>query len=131
MEVDDRHQLRDHATVTVVVAGAAPEVATQQRLVELRDTFERIDTACGGHQYLRVDVGRDDLDRRRQPAGGFGGADRDRIRFLAGRGRRAPDPLRTIARQRSEEHTSELQSLMRISYAVFCLKNKKIIIIYY
>src|SRR3546814_83358 len=27
--------------------------------------------------------------------------------------------------QRSEEHTSELQSLMRISYAVFCLKNKK------
>src|SRR3546814_3735287 len=28
-------------------------------------------------------------------------------------------------RLRSEEHTSELQSLMRISYAVFCLKNKK------
>src|SRR3546814_8269046 len=27
--------------------------------------------------------------------------------------------------QRSEEHTSELQSLMRISYAVFCLKQKK------
>src|SRR3546814_7689175 len=29
------------------------------------------------------------------------------------------------ARPRSEEHTSELQSLMRISYAVFCLKKKK------
>src|SRR3546814_3706664 len=29
------------------------------------------------------------------------------------------------ARGRSEEHTSELQSLMRISYAVFCLKKKK------
>src|SRR3546814_10504817 len=29
------------------------------------------------------------------------------------------------ARLRSEEHTSELQSLMRISYAVFCLKKKK------
>src|SRR3546814_6043859 len=29
--------------------------------------------------------------------------------------------------QRSEEHTSELQSLMRISYAVFCLKKKKTI----
>src|SRR3546814_6802131 len=28
--------------------------------------------------------------------------------------------------KRSEEHTSELQSLMRISYAVFCLKKKKI-----
>src|SRR3546814_8963498 len=30
-----------------------------------------------------------------------------------------------IVLQRSEEHTSELQSLMRISYAVFCLKKKK------
>src|SRR3546814_20104771 len=29
-------------------------------------------------------------------------------------------------RKRSEEHTSELQSLMRISYAVFCLKKKKL-----
>src|SRR3546814_2364145 len=31
----------------------------------------------------------------------------------------------TIGTYRSEEHTSELQSLMRISYAVFCLKKKK------
>src|SRR3546814_1585866 len=31
----------------------------------------------------------------------------------------------TTADDRSEEHTSELQSLMRISYAVFCLKKKK------
>src|SRR3546814_3052273 len=30
-----------------------------------------------------------------------------------------------LHRQRSEEHTSELQSLMRISYAVFCLKKKQ------
>src|SRR3546814_3413991 len=30
-----------------------------------------------------------------------------------------------LALERSEEHTSELQSLMRISYAVFCLKKKK------
>src|SRR3546814_9288704 len=29
------------------------------------------------------------------------------------------------SKERSEEHTSELQSLMRISYAVFCLKKKK------
>src|SRR3546814_10065881 len=33
--------------------------------------------------------------------------------------------LRAQAGHRSEEHTSELQSLMRISYAVFCLKKKK------
>src|SRR3546814_7278904 len=35
------------------------------------------------------------------------------------------DPLRDHPEARSEEHTSELQSLMRISYAVFCLKKKK------
>src|SRR3546814_10810375 len=32
---------------------------------------------------------------------------------------------RVVALERSEEHTSELQSLMRTSYAVFCLKKKK------
>src|SRR3546814_3115161 len=40
------------------------------------------------------------------------------------------DPGRGPGRRpadRSEEHTSELQSLMRISYAVFCLKKKKIL----
>src|SRR3546814_3864249 len=36
-------------------------------------------------------------------------------------------PARTKFTRRSEEHTSELQSLMRISYAVFCLKKKNII----
>src|SRR3546814_14616781 len=34
-------------------------------------------------------------------------------------------PLPVPVFERSEEHTSELQSLMRISYAVFCLKKKK------
>src|SRR3546814_4197916 len=38
--------------------------------------------------------------------------------------KKASRSLRASAR-RSEEHTSELQSLMRISYAVFCLKKKK------
>src|SRR3546814_6570972 len=33
--------------------------------------------------------------------------------------------LYSLSKKRSEEHTSELQSLMRISYAVFCLKKKK------
>src|SRR3546814_6707236 len=35
------------------------------------------------------------------------------------------DALSARCQGRSEEHTSELQSLMRISYAVFCLKKKK------
>src|SRR3546814_988672 len=40
--------------------------------------------------------------------------------------RAMPDVIRPqVSATRSEEHTSELQSLMRISYAVFCLKNKK------
>src|SRR3546814_3629870 len=38
--------------------------------------------------------------------------------------RRAASFRLPVRRPRSEEHTSELQSLMRISYAVFCLKNK-------
>src|SRR3546814_4616393 len=36
-----------------------------------------------------------------------------------------PASAAETAKDRSEEHTSELQSLMRISYAVFCLKKKK------
>src|SRR3546814_10792821 len=44
----------------------------------------------------------------------------------AARAPAAPTRFRTdCADGRSEEHTSELQSLMRISYAVFCLKKKK------
>src|SRR3546814_4439393 len=66
----------------------------------------------------------------------FVGRQFDRARYV----RRAEVKLRTIALEerrmtatlvlgqnvhlRSEEHTSELQSLMRISYAVFCLKKK-------
>src|SRR3546814_6225742 len=38
---------------------------------------------------------------------------------------RSFDALLMVLLGRSEEHTSELQSLMRISYAVFCLKKKK------
>src|SRR3546814_1408410 len=38
---------------------------------------------------------------------------------------RHEDAAEKIVEGRSEEHTSELQSLMRISYAVFCLKKKK------
>src|SRR3546814_6026686 len=48
----------------------------------------------------------------------------DTLRRMGERG----DIIRTMQREltarRSEEHTSELQSLMRISYAVFCLKKK-------
>src|SRR3546814_9257469 len=55
-----------------------------------------------------------EVRRDRGPGGG-----RRHVGHLAGVRRRH------AARLRSEEHTSELQSLMRISYAVFCLKKKK------
>src|SRR3546814_4954540 len=45
--------------------------------------------------------------------------------FVAPRIKDLPDIEEYLRKERSEEHTSELQSLMRISYAVFCLKKKK------
>src|SRR3546814_2038918 len=54
------------------------------------------------------------------------GASRQAARWLPGGGEgAAARRAGTGARRRSEEHTSELQSLMRSSYAVFCLKKKK------
>src|SRR3546814_5991613 len=60
------------------------------------------------------------------PEGGFAESELDALRKLpfvtpVGLG---PRILRADTAARSEEHTSELQSLMRISYAVFCLKKK-------
>src|SRR3546814_1623853 len=48
-----------------------------------------------------------------------------RLRTVRRRGRDRSTPPWAIHGPRSEEHTSELQSLMRTSYAVFCLKKKK------
>src|SRR3546814_18344241 len=63
-----------------------------------------------------------DIDGQRPGAQRAGGAD-----WLPSHG---PVPLhrhgQRLQGDRSEEHTSELQSLMRISYAVFCLKKKNI-----
>src|SRR3546814_8067853 len=49
-----------------------------------------------------------------------------RLRGAEGRRRRQPYGGAGGGADRSEEHTSELQSLMRISYAVFCLKKKNL-----
>src|SRR3546814_2102611 len=83
---------------------------------------------------VRVVVGRQLFE---QPADVFDRRDA-RLRVSQGtppRSRLLPDPCRAAPaacspacaarrRTRSEEHTSELQSLMRISYAVFCLQKK-------
>src|SRR3546814_9854936 len=75
---------------------------------------------AGGHRLL---LHGDPL----HPAGRRGG---DRLRSTAVRGRAVGAAARRARRSaaRSEEHTSDLQSLMRISYAVFCLKNKTLLL---
>src|SRR3546814_2938723 len=60
-----------------------------------------------------------ELDLYRQAVVGVSMEDAGRVYIDWGPGTRA-----WVQRARSEEHTSELQSLMRISYAVFCLKKK-------
>src|SRR3546814_4107358 len=57
-------------------------------------------------------------------AGGFGGD--DAAAGAGGSKEQRPWKPGSAEDARSEEHTSELQSLMRIPYAVFCLKKKKI-----
>src|SRR3546814_6245221 len=64
-------------------------------------------------------------ERRRGGAAQPDRRDRLAAALCGTRGQRGGDPWRGGAR--SEEHTSELQSLMRISYAVFCLKKKNIL----
>src|SRR3546814_3181335 len=76
-----------------------------------------------GHQHVLADADRPSwlaTGLHRADAGGRGRPQ------LAARRHRRGGQQRAVHRHRSEEHTSELQSLMRISYAVFCLKKKKI-----
>src|SRR3546814_5199507 len=60
----------------------------------------------------------------RRPRPGRATAPPRRQRAVARRTRPRDDPVGFVGRRRSEEHTSELQSLMRTSYAVFCMKTQ-------
>src|SRR3546814_1483315 len=63
--------------------------------------------------------------RRSAPTAPSAARSSPRSRTASGSARNPGSTARsTLAQWRSEEHTSELQSLMRISYAVFCLKKK-------
>src|SRR3546814_6597435 len=78
-------------------------------------------TACFRSRRTALERGADDGagdDALARGAGGLLGLDGEALGAEGLRG----DGLEA---GRSEEHTSELQSLMRISYAVFCLKKKK------
>src|SRR3546814_7737674 len=76
----------------------------------------------------RAGTGRRDLENAHRPQGYRWtppAAPREERPARRSRRRSRAQRPRRPARKRSEEHTSELQSLMRISYAVFCLKKKK------
>src|SRR3546814_4397517 len=80
--------------------------------------------AAGMVQLVRDDAEAVDLDRLVRRDGVEADVRRQRIEWHGERGRAVLAAERLLG-IRSEEHTSELQSLMRISYAVFCLKKKK------
>src|SRR3546814_6987526 len=91
----------------------------------LRRILDQMQAARGAELLQRRHCRRHTVEMHgddRPGAAGDGGADGGGI-DVAGGGL-AVDRHRPGA-DRSEEHTSELQSLMRISYAVFCLKKKK------
>src|SRR3546814_8999793 len=71
----------------------------------------------GGHETF--DLGDPEIFEHLNPQMAIEEGIPARVLVIGCHGRRLYEPNRT---HRSEEHTSELQSLMRISYAVFCLK---------
>src|SRR3546814_582013 len=102
----------DSYRITLAVAGFRPvdiEVVAQQNLLTVTGTRAEDD---GQGEYLHRGIAARAFERRFQLAD-----------FIEAGDARFENGLLSI---RSEEHTSELQSLMRISYAVFCLKKKKI-----
>src|SRR3546814_9920843 len=103
--------------MTVVVRGDAGLVVTEQRLLPAERGLDRVaDLAAGRGRDLLVRVDARDV----LVAGpGLGAAVRSHFIGVGEGVAEAAEPV-----VRSEEHTSELQSLMRISYAVFCLKKK-------
>src|SRR3546814_4510865 len=93
--------------LSVAVAGDAEEVGGRQPLRGADDAQARRFRHCRGRDIRRAQQREQQHDQCAQHGS------------LPG----APSP--GARESRSEEHTSELQSLMRISYAVFCLKKKK------
>src|SRR3546814_5412960 len=78
--------------------------------------------------YTTLFRSQDESDRRRLQDLGtrcLGGCDPNIDALAHELGPQGRALLALVTNRRSEEHTSELQSLMRISYAVFCLKKKK------
>src|SRR3546814_17908782 len=93
---------------------STPEIYTYGHTLSLHDALPISAHHVG---YHLISAGRPALE---QALGFRLGRRRRLLRFMLQR----PTAVYFALLARSEEHTSELQSLMRISYAVFCLKNK-------
>src|SRR3546814_5356550 len=94
--------------------------ALVQQLQRLPGPADRADAVMAGE----VDLGYGRVFHRPSLAGGMRSRACRHLRRQSVSRRGTPRGSRPAPR--SEEHTSELQSLMRISYAVFCLKKKKL-----
>src|SRR3546814_2258243 len=104
----DAHQPDPQAITESVAHAAAAAIEPMSALVVLV-----VVVLQRGHVHETVDIQAGQFDEQAERCD----AGNNAIEFLA-------DAMAHVL-ARSEEHTSELQSLMRISYAVFCLKKKK------
>src|SRR3546814_9555289 len=108
-------------------AGRRPTIARKLTQVDGVTLSYRVqpESACcvTGNKNIRIPLGGgDDEGIQAQQAVPGAGVSRLLCELWCDGGRSGHPGRRAERRQRSEEHTSELQSLMRISYAVFCLK---------
>src|SRR3546814_3419126 len=97
--------------------------------IELAEIVEQLRDRARGHG-VAVDDDRGNIDRAVRDDQNLSVRQRDdqvgtrHADVIDRRARGQDDASARVGNERSEEHTSELQSLMRISYAVFCLKKK-------
>src|SRR3546814_9790225 len=101
----------------------------QHRRCAAKQHREQIERDRAKHQAIATDIAQsvDHLAERVARSRHLGALYRfDRQQAAAGRSEQdIAEKIGRFRRERSEEHTSELQSLMRISYAVLCLKKQK------
>src|SRR3546814_1706235 len=122
-----------HVAAKETLRRVADRLARRERHARQRRQFGGdLHRGVGGTDYdhaLPGEIGRPAICSRMKHGAtkAVGAIDRGNERRAKGARRRQDGRSgdRLAAFERSEEHTSELQSLMRISYAVFCLKKKK------
>src|SRR3546814_1257944 len=131
---------QDHAAAAIAASGTAVFAVKGESLEDYWNyTHQIFEWPNGQHANMILDDGGDattllhlgakaenDISVLDKP-----GSEEERVLFASIKAQLARDAkwysarLAQVRGVRSEEHTSELQSLMRISYAVFCLKKKK------